>query len=122
MVRAMLLAAGAMGCLVVLQGCVREVVVERQAPPRVVYMQAPAAGTEVVVEQPVPQPARVVEVITVSPGPEYVWIGGCHEWVGGRWVWMGGHWERPIHPHAVWVEGSWHRGHRGYNWDRGHWR
>lgn len=45
------------------------------------------------VEQPPPPPPRV-EVVTVSPGPEYVWVGGYHRWSGRAYNWVPGHYER----------------------------
>src|SRR5258708_39915275 len=69
----------------------REVVVVHDAPP-------PPPGEEVVVVHDAPPPERV-EVITVAPSPEHVWIRGYWAWRGG-WVWMPGHWERPPPPGA----------------------
>ena len=53
-------------------------------------------------------PAPQVEVIGVSPGPSYIWIGGFWNLVGHRHVWVGGRWEH---------RGD--RGDRGDRWDRG---
>jgi hypothetical protein len=76
-------------------GCVvREPVVYRQAPP-----PAAAGGVIVVTEAP---PAPIVEPVTVSPGPAFMWIGGCWVW-RGHWVWEHGHWARPPYRGAVWV-------------------
>ncbi len=111
------------------------VVVTRPAPvvvtpaPAPVVVQQPAVpaapeyqpDATVVVAQPAPMPPAVTEVITVSPGPEFVWIPGYYEYYGTRYVWVGGHWGRPVHPHAVWVRGGWQHVHGGYRWERGHW-
>jgi hypothetical protein len=79
-----------------------------------------AADDEVVYESPPPQPAPEVEVVPVSPGPEYVWVGGYHQWEGRRYVWVRGHYERPRH-HAHWVAPHWTaRGH-GHVWIGGRW-
>ncbi len=78
-------------------GCVyRERVVYRQpgAPP------AGPVGAEVVVTEA--PPPLIVETMTVSPGPHYVWIGGSWLW-RNHWVWQRGHWERPPRPGVVWV-------------------
>ena len=76
-------------------GCVvREQVVYQPAPP-----PAMAGGEIVVTGAP---PAPMVETVTVSPGPVYVWIGGCWVW-HGHWVWEHGYWARPPHRGAVWV-------------------
>ena len=100
---------GAMGF-----GCV-----ERQ----VVYVPAqPGAPTGAVVTDQPPPPAQT-EVISVAPGPEYVWMPGY--WsvgVGGGWVWIGGRYAIPPRPHAVWVRGHWGRHGRGYVWIGGRWR
>lgn len=102
--------------LPLLAGCI----VERQ-PRRVVVVERPAPGGEVVVERPTQPPPPQVEVIPPQPDVAFVWIPGAWEW-RGRWVWVGGHWGPRPHPSAVWVRGVWiHRGH-GYVWVGGHWR
>lgn len=60
----------------------------------------PAAGTEIVVNDAPPPP--VVEEVTISPGPEFVWVGGFWVW-RGHWVWEHGHWARPPRAGAVWI-------------------
>ena len=73
----------------------------------------------VVVTQPPPAPQ--VEVIPVSPGPQFYWVPGYWSWNGG-WVWVTGVWAPRPRPYAVWVQGHWaHRGH-GYIWIGGGWR
>ncbi|HEX4343484.1 MAG TPA: glycine zipper domain-containing protein [Verrucomicrobiae bacterium] len=68
-----------------------------------------------------PPPAPPVQTVVISPGSDYVWVGG--EWVwSGRWVWAPGHWGYPPYPHAVWVVGSWNRGPRGWYRAPGYWR
>jgi outer membrane lipoprotein SlyB len=74
----------------------------------------------VVIQQAPPPPPT--DTIIVSPGPDYVWVGGEWAWNGAGWYWVGGHWGYPPYPHAVWVGGrSWHD---AYGWHnaRGHWR
>lgn len=69
-----------------------------------------------------PPPAPLVDEVTISPGPDYVWIGGGWAWDGGRWNWDRGHWGRPPHAGAVWVPHSYaYRGGR-HVYTRGHWR
>jgi hypothetical protein len=107
--------------------CTRTVYVERPVPippppPQPVQVIGAAPAGEVIVAQPPAPPAPVTEVVTVSPGPEDVWINGDYEWVGGRWVWYGGHWGRPIHPAAIWVRGGWRPVRGGHIWERAHWR
>jgi hypothetical protein len=74
---------------------------------------APTPNEVVVDEDP---PAPLIEVQTVAPGPDFVWVGGEWVWGGGRWGWQAGHWDRPIHPGAVWVPGryAYHNGHHVY--------
>jgi WXXGXW repeat (2 copies) len=77
------------------------------------------AGEEVVVTDAPPAP--VTEVITVRPGPAYVWIGGCWIW-RNQWVWERGHWALPPRHGAVWVAHRYvYRGGR-HIWVRGGWR
>jgi hypothetical protein len=61
-----------------------------------------AAG---VVGNPAPQP--IVEQVVVTPGPEYIWVGGAWGWFGDRWIWHPGYWHRPMHSPDYW-----HRDHR----------
>jgi hypothetical protein len=80
---------------------------------------ASAATPDVVVNaEPPPAPA---ETIVVSPGPDYVWVGGEYVW-NGRWVWAPGHWVLAPRPGAVWVGGVWVHGGRGWYHRGGHWR
>jgi outer membrane lipoprotein SlyB len=74
----------------------------------------------VVIQQAPPPPPT--DTIIVSPGPDYVWVGGEWAWNGAGWYWVGGHWGYPPYPHAVWVGGrSWHDAYGWHN-TRGHWR
>lgn len=76
------------------------------------------ASTVVVQSAPPPPPT---ETVVVSPGPDYVWIGGEYQWNGFAWVWFGGHWGYPPHMQAVWINGrDWHDRY-GWHHDRGHW-
>jgi hypothetical protein len=82
----------------------------------------PPPSTEVPSDDaPPPPPPAQVEVIPVSPGPEYVWVGGFHRWDGRRYVWIGGHYDRRPALHAHYVRGHWeHRG-RVTVWVDGRW-
>lgn len=77
---------------------------------------APAA-----VAQP-PAPAPHVEVIPVSPSPDYVWAPGYWSWNGGVWIWVGGYWHYPVRPGHVWVHGYWNGSGHKHVWVGGHWR
>ncbi len=73
---------------------------------------------------PGPPPSDQVEVITVAPAGDYVWINGHWAWHGGPgYVWVPGHWVSRYRPGAEWVPGHWSPGYRGgYRWHEGHWR
>ncbi|HEY3912840.1 MAG TPA: hypothetical protein VGN61_00020 [Verrucomicrobiae bacterium] len=67
-------------------------------------------------------PPPLDEVEPVSPGADYVWIGGSWIWGGGRWDWERGRWAMPPHPGAHWV--AHHYEYRGgrHTFVRGGWR
>jgi len=67
-------------------------------------------------------PPPLVEVIPVSPGPDYLWTPGCWSWNGGAWIWIGGGWHYPVRPGHPWVGGYWGGHGRGRVWVGGHWR
>ncbi len=76
--------------------------------------------TEVVVHEAPPPP--VVERMTVTPGPAFVWVRGFWFWDNGHWTWERGHWVRPPRRSAVWVPPRYiHRG-GSYVIIRGYWR
>jgi hypothetical protein len=79
-------------------------------------------STSVVVAAPTPAPPPQVEVIAVSPGPDYLWTPGCWSWNGGAWIWIGGYWHYPTRPGHVWIGGYWAGHGRGHHWVGGHWR
>ena len=85
------------------------------------YNQPP--GTRVVYIARRPPVARV-EVISVRPGPSYVWMAGYWGWGGVDYYWVPGRWTvPPQRVYTVWVPGRWdhHRGH-GWHYRPGHWR
>ena len=99
-------------------GCVyRERVVYRQPPAQVVTTQS--VGTEVTVTEAPPAP--IIETVTVSPGPAFIWIGGGWAW-HGRWVWEAGHWAHPPRPGAVWVAHRYEYRNGVHVFIRGGWR
>ena len=80
------------------------------------------ADVKVRVYVPAPPPPPVPEVVAVSPGPDYVWIGGYHRWDGHAYVWAPGHYTvRPNHQ-KHWVSGHWSHSHKGHYWVDGHWK
>jgi hypothetical protein len=106
----LLIAAGSL----LVTGCVtHERVVYRQAPP-----PAAASGEVVVTEAP---PPPVVETVTVSPGPSFIWIGGGWVW-RGHWVWEHGRWSHPPHPGAIWVAHRYEYRNGVHVFIRGGWR
>lgn len=117
------LAAGVLG----LAGCRRErVIVIRESPP-VVMAERPAV---IVTQPPPPQviyvreapPAPIVEVISVAPGPGYIWVGGFHEWRGAHYVWVRGYYSLPPRGFSIWIGDRWHHDDHGWRHERGHWR
>ena len=82
------------------------------------HWEAGATAAPVVIQEPtvvtVAPPPPQVEVISVSPGPDFFWIAGFWVWEGGRHVWHPGHWEHN-RPGYHWTPNTWHR-------DGDHWR
>jgi hypothetical protein len=81
--------------------------------------QPPPPTPAAIVEQAPPPPQ--VEVVPISPGPDYYWVPGYWSW-NGTWAWVGGSWAFRPHPGAVWIGGHWGRHGRGYIWIGGRWR
>ncbi|HTA28849.1 MAG TPA: YXWGXW repeat-containing protein [Candidatus Cybelea sp.] len=69
-----------------------------------------------------PPPAPLVDDVTVSPGPGFVWIGGAWAWVGGRWEWERGRWDHRPHAGAVWVPHHYEFHNGRHVFTRGHWK
>lgn len=67
-----------------------------------------------------PPPPRY-EVVTMAPGPDYIWIVGYYEWNSVEYVWIPGRWERRPSPGARWVRDRWHHEDRGWRRVPGHW-
>lgn len=51
-----------------------------------------APSTTTVVVQQAPPPTRI-EIVPISPGPDYYWVDGYWGWRGSGWVWFGGNWD-----------------------------
>ena len=66
-------------------------------------------------------PRERVEVVSTTPGPEYVWIKGYWVRSGNEYTWREGRWERPSAGFRTWVPGRWERERRGWYWVEGHW-
>ena len=82
----------------------------------------PTSDPSVVTVAPTPAPAPQIEVIPVSPGPDYIWAPGYWSWGGHAWIWIGGGWHHPVRPGRVWVDGYWGGHGRSRAWVGGHWR
>jgi hypothetical protein len=67
-----------------------------------------------------PPPPRV-EVRTVAPSPQHVWIGGHWAWRDSAHVWLPGHWALPPAAGYHWVHARWVN--QGGQWVfyEGHW-
>ena len=66
-------------------------------------------------------PPLQVEVVPVSPGAAYIWIGGYWGWNLGRHVWIGGRWGLPPARGYAWVPGAWGRHGPGWRYRGGYW-
>ncbi len=73
----------------------------------------PGGGVVFVARRP---PEARVEVISASPGPDQVWIGGHWGWRGADYEWIPGRWERPASPGLHWEAGHWEHESRGWYW------
>ena len=82
---------------------------------------AAPTSTGTVVVPPTPAPAPQVEVIPVTPGPDYVWTPGYWSWTAGGWIWLGGYWRYPPRPSHVWIGGHWTGHGHSHVWVRGYW-
>ena len=76
----------------------------------------------IVLDAPPPPPNREV-IVGVSPGPDYIWIGGYWDGEPGHYRWVGGRWGRPPHSHGQWVAPHWDKDREGhYHQTKGEWR
>jgi len=80
-----------------------------QPAPQPEYV-APPAPTYVPADQTPPPPQ--VEVISVSPGPDYYWTPGYWGWNGG-WIWIGGGWGLRGGYGWGWGHGGYYGGYHG---------
>jgi hypothetical protein len=80
-----------------------------------------AASVDAEINVDVAPPPPMVETVTISPGPDFLWIGGAWVW-NGRWVWERGHWGRRPHPGAVWRPHHYEYRNGKHTFVRGGWR
>ena len=66
-----------------------------------------------------PPPPRVVRIVPVRPGPDFVWIGGYWYPVARHYRWRDGYWTRAPYAGARWVPPRYEsrRYYNGY-WER----
>ena len=57
-----------------------------------------------------PPPPPVMAVVPVTPGPEFVWVGGYWYPIAGHWRWHSGYWTRAPYAYAQWVTPRYERG------------
>jgi hypothetical protein len=79
----------------------------------------PRVGVEYAVREP---PRERVEVISTSPGTEYVWVKGHWGWRRNDYEWIPGRWTVPARGFHEWVAGRWQRDRFGWFYEEGHWR
>lgn len=85
--------------------------------------RAAVSGTVVVRDPAFAPPPAPVEVVSLPPGPTYVWVGGYYDYYGGRYVWRRGYWGRPPRPGVRFFPPRYVRGHNnGYVVIQGGWR
>ena len=77
-------------------------------------------GAGFVYVESAPPPVRY-EVVTVAPGPEYVWISGYWVYSGVQYMWVSGRWDRPPSGYTVWVRPRYERQRGGWLYKPGHW-
>jgi hypothetical protein len=74
------------------------------------------------IEAPPPPPRQEV-IVGISPGPDFIWIGGYWDGAPGHYRWVGGRWGRPPHAHGEWSAPHWDRDKDGhYRQTKGEWR
>ncbi len=76
---------------------------------------------DVILDDFIDIPDDELEVITVEPAWDYVWIPGSWERDPGKWTWTKGRWEKPPHKKARWVDGHWKYQESKWYWNRGYW-
>jgi hypothetical protein len=66
-------------------------------------------------------PPLVDEEVPVSPGADYVWIGGNWGWSGHRWDWERGRWAAPPHAGAHWQPNHYAYRNGRHTYTKGRW-
>jgi WXXGXW repeat (2 copies) len=92
-----------LGCIfiaaAVMAGCGGEKVIVTPAPAATPLVQTvPASPALGVVATVPPLPPSPSEVVSVSPGTDYIWVKGYYNWDGSRYQWMPGTWGKGFQP------------------------
>jgi hypothetical protein len=75
-----------------------------------------------VVEAPPPPPREEV-IVGVSPGPDYVWIGGYWDGSPGHYYWVSGRWDHAPNGRGQWSAPHWDKDKDGhYHLTKGEWK
>lgn len=98
-------------------------IVEQPVQTVVVVQQPPIQPVNLVTVESEP-PAELYEVVTQSPGENFVWQKGHWQW-NGSWVWVKGGWiQRPVGG-GVYVPGHWRISHHHphhWVWEESYWK
>lgn len=102
----------------------QQVVVTQPQPGTAQVVQGTAVptanGTVVVMQAP---PVAQQEVVTAQPSSRHTWVPGYWTWRNDRYEWRGGNWVIPPHTGAIWVTPKWERLADGsYRFTEGHWQ
>lgn len=81
---------------------------------------APAYNSPPVVINVAPPPPRI-DIVTVAPSPNHVWISGFWRWDHGQHVWVGGHWEARRDGY-FYAPGHWYRNGNSWTFSGGFWQ
>jgi hypothetical protein len=70
-----------------------------------------------------PPPPRQEVIVGVSPGADFVWVGGYWDGAPGHYAWVGGHWDRHPQGRGQWSPPHWDKDRDGhYHQTKGEWR
>lgn len=78
-----------------------------------------STSSEVYVSEPMPAPR--VEVVTLAPSSDMLWVDGYWQWGGGGYAWTSGRWARPSRPGYVWLAPRYERRQNRHVYIQGQW-
>jgi hypothetical protein len=67
-------------------------------------------------------PAERIEVVSVAPSSEHVWVAGHWAWRNNNYEWEPGRWVRAESGHREWIAGHYEQDSRGWFYVEGRWR